>query len=99
MRSQLRDNLRDKVSGKILDFVEAVPNLVSWLKSVRDHQRKEAERAHKARYHQILWKLLREVRILQLHEAGEQSPTTGGYAWAKGTRETAAQQGARRDQE
>jgi hypothetical protein len=48
MRSQLRDNLRDKVSGKILDFVEAVPNLVSWLKSVRDHQRKEAERAHKA---------------------------------------------------
>jgi len=51
------------------------------------------------RYHQILWKLLREVRILQLDEAGEQSPTTGGYAWAKGTRETAAQQGARRVQE
>jgi hypothetical protein len=52
-----------------------------------------------ARYHQILWKLLREVRILQLHEAGEQSPTTGGYAWAKDARETAAQQGAQRVQE
>jgi hypothetical protein len=36
MRSQLTDNLRDKVSGKILDFVEAVPNPVSWLKSVHD---------------------------------------------------------------
>ena len=55
--------------------------------------------SEKPRYHQILWRFLREVRILQLHEAGEQSPTTGGYAWAKDTRETAAHQGARRDQE
>jgi hypothetical protein len=39
--------------------------------------------------------LLREVRILQLPETGEQSPITGGYAWAKDTRGASKEQGQR----